>query len=541
MGPLVRQLRFAPPQALLEQSYRAERLARLVDPTREYPADFVCFKITEYRPKGLPAQTMKGEALLADLARFIREVSEQAIVGADQLPEEAMAVDALAGETDVSVKTLQRWSRFGLAQRMVSGGDGRKVRVILRGTWEWFIGRHEKLVSRAAAFSRLTVGQRRRVVHEARRLFVEERLSRHQIERRLAERMGRAPETIRYILKRHEATAEPDQRIFPARRPISQDDRDRIWQMFLRGIPVQQLAHIHGRSESSVYRIVHEARQAYWFGRSIDYMYSPEFDVPGAGETIFGAVEEQIDTQEPHRRGEVLSARQERSLFRAYNFSKWRQSEVIRLYQGQKAVPAEVLDELDDLERQSRALNRRLVVANQALVIDIARRHIQNGITLDELASEGMMPLLKAVEKFDYTRGYKFSTYASWAIMKHFARVVPEEGRQIKGLVSYSDEGFEGLMPEAAEVDEEAAFHRSRAVQRALDQLDAREKSILTSRFSLDRKGEPMSLAELGKTLGVSKERVRQIEAKAMEKMQVLLEGEAGRGFGSDRANRQDG
>jgi len=528
LGPLVWQLRFVPPQTLLAQSYRAERLVRLIDPYKHYPYDFICFKLTDYKPKEpVEIEPIAGAELIADLAQFVADVSSQAPESVHQLPEPAFPVTELADRAGVSVKTVRRWRRLGLAQRSVICDDGVRRDVVARSTWQWFVDRNEKRVARAAAYSRLNAGQRRWVVREARKLYSRQGLNRHQIEKLLAAQTGRVPETIRYILKRHDATAGIEERIFPLRRKINEQDKIEMWEQFRQGVAIGQLARAYGRSCSSIYRLIQEARVHYWFGRKIDYIYSPEFDIPNAAETIVSAAQFEIKVK-PGTKGqfEVLTPAQERAMFRAYNYVKWRQSETIKTYQSARAVPAHVLDELDELEAAARSIRSKLTLANQALIISIAKRHLDYALTLDELVSEGMGPLLKSIEKFDYTKGYKFSTYASWAIIRHYARVVSSDGERHRQYVSLSQEELDLLLPGTTDVDEADAFRRSRAVQRALEQLDERERNVLTNRFSLDRTGEPLSLAQLGKILGVSKERVRQIELHAMEKMHGILETE---------------
>lgn len=526
LGQLVWQLRFVPPQTLLDQTYLAERLIRLINPNRKYPYDFICYKLTDYKPKELAGidQMLEGGKVQADLARFISDVTSQAVVRFDQLTRPAITVDELADKADVSAKTVRRWEELGLAQRVVTVKDGSRQRAVLKATWEWFLDRHEKLVARATAFSRMNVAQRLSIVRQARRLFVSNGLNRHQIENELAEKVGRAPETIRYILTRHDQTADAEDRIFPTRRKITRQQRFQIWQSARRGIPISDLARHNGRSESSIYRIIHKTRQEYWLGRSINYIYSPEFDLPNADDFVKPAVQMQIQLKPGSQSQlQVLTQNEERILFRAYNYIKWRQSEFIKPYQEKRAVATRILERLDALEAKALLIRSKLVLTNRALTVSIAKRHVSASLTLEELLSEGMIPLLKSIERFDYTRGYKLSTYASWAIMKHFARIVPEHGKRLRQYVSLSQEELDLILPGMMDIDEEVAFRRSVAVQQALGHLDDREQQILANRYNIDRNGDPKSLAQLGKVMGVSKERVRQLETRAMDKMYGML------------------
>ena len=138
------------------------------------------------------------------------------------------------------------------------------------------------------------------------------------------------------------------------------------------------------------------------------------------------------------------------------------------------------------------------------------------------------MSLIRAVEKFDYARGNKFSTYASWAIMKNFARTIPGEFRQKDRFRPTSEELF--LSKEDQRTDqrmlESAQQLRERQVSQILDNLDDREQKIIISRFGLDYNQEPQTLKEVGEQLGVTKERIRQIEARALVKLRQAAQQE---------------
>jgi RNA polymerase primary sigma factor/RNA polymerase sigma factor len=137
------------------------------------------------------------------------------------------------------------------------------------------------------------------------------------------------------------------------------------------------------------------------------------------------------------------------------------------------------------------------------------------------------MSLMRAVEKFDYARGNKFSTYATWAIMKNFARTIPDEHRQHDRFRTSSSEMFattEDDRTDQFEI-EAAQTQREAKVAKMLECLDEREQKIIVRRFGL-RHGEELTLKEVGAEMGVTKERIRQIEARALSKLRKAAEEE---------------
>ena len=140
--------------------------------------------------------------------------------------------------------------------------------------------------------------------------------------------------------------------------------------------------------------------------------------------------------------------------------------------------------------------------------------------------SDGNMSLIRAVEKFDYSRGFKFSTYASWAIMKNFARSIPEEKHRRERFVTGHEEVFDSTQDNRSDEYEllQTTERAAHAVNRLLEYLEPRERAIIRMRAGLDDHAKNMTLEEIGQQFGITKERVRQLNARAMKKLRDIVQ-----------------
>jgi RNA polymerase primary sigma factor len=365
-----------------------------------------------------------------------------------------------------------------------------------------------------------------------------------EVSRRIARRMNRSIEAIRYTIRNFDKD-HPE-----LTGPLDPKTKESIFSSYRRGINVDTLAKTYQRTRTSVYRAINEVRARHLLAQPLDYIPHPDFEKPEMEAVMLAPMPsaEEYEAKKMSMKAPrdvppelaacyeypLLDAKQEAHLFRKMNFLKHQaaklRDELLHDSDDVDVDPSRVktamLDDIEQLQEQANSVKEVLINANMRLVVNIAKRHSGQTDNFFELLSDGNMSLIRAVEKFDYGRGFKFSTYASWAIMKNFARTIPDEIHRKERFVTGHDEVFE-VAPDTRTDEHELVASKDRAthsVNRMLEYLEPREREIIRMRAGLDSHAKGMTLEEIGQQFGITKERVRQLNARAMKKLRTLAE-----------------
>lgn len=264
---------------------------------------------------------------------------------------------------------------------------------------------------------------------------------------------------------------------------------------------------------------------------------APEIALPDTSwyHPVMDSVSDAAQWNAKSTRSVVLTAEEERVLFFQFNYSRYRVfklKEKIKKAAGSAIKSADAL-ELLDWYRKAEELRVQIAATNLALVLAMAKRTRMTDIDFADLVSEGNMALLRAIDKFDASRGFKFSTYACRAILKAFSRSGVKFMRYRLMFPTDFDPKLERsdyMDIKRAGVESDCADEVKQILKENRAELTQVEHEVIRRRFAIDHASSgqidpvPLTLEQVGRIIGVTKERVRQIQNKALDKIRQSLE-----------------
>jgi RNA polymerase primary sigma factor len=555
LAELLVQLRFAPLNKRRKQLDAAEKLFVIIEPEKEYPFDFVHFRITGFNPRSDQEQRLiKGEQLLEDLRIFISKLSGKLAENVTEQKEKVYTVEELASSFNVSTKTIYRWRKQGLISRKYIFDDGQRRLGFLQSAVDKFARQNPDLIAKAGSFQRLTQKQKQQIIIQARTLTARTSMSRYRIIEKIAGKINRTHETVRYTILEYEES-HPGQPVFNKKSDImSPAQAAELYKLYKQGAGIAELMKHFNRSRSSIYRVINQQRAKALLAKKIEFIASDEFIEEGAKEKILtssACLEESPGSPESGfqlpvanyqtqlsenllpeyiqtlKDTPVLNRERELELFRKYNYLKYL---AYKMRTGIKlsGVLGSRLTEIENYLAETEAIKKTIVEANLRLVVSIASKHTASGAGFLELVSKGNFALIKAVEEFDYAKGLRFGKLASLNIAKEYAKVSgksTELSRKRAASLANIQRGLEDATVDIAAVERA----RQSLTQIIKNELDEREQYVILNHFGLigsQVKKNKKTLKQVGDDLGLTRERIRQIELVALQKLRQSLSSE---------------
>jgi RNA polymerase sigma factor (sigma-70 family) len=538
IADLAHQLTLSPRRLRMEQVRGIEKLLGLIEPERAYPFEFVCYRITKYRKRGPAASgySIPGKALISDLVAMAETISRKANISAGDLGGPFKGHQQVAKELGVSTKTIRRWRSRGLMGIRVVYDDGVNRLAFLDSTIDRFVRQNKDLVAKGASFKQLTRSERDRIIARARELRAQQPVKLHAAACAIAEETGRAVETIRYTLRRFD-DAHPEAALFADNgRVVCCERHWAMWRCHKAGESSSSIARAFDSAVQEVDRILRVVQARHWALMRWDYIPNELFDAPNADALILEVPEPRaVHAPKPRVPKDLptylrslyvtplLTAEQEQDIFRRYNYVKFKVAAALSALDLDEITEPQ-FDALEGLIAQVESIKQRIIRANLRLVVSIAKKHAGRSSSFFEVVSDGNMSLFRAVEKFDFARGNRFSTYATWAITKNYARSIPQQLYHGSRYVTGQDEIIAGAADgHSAPASESDRQHVRELIAAGMNELSKREREIVDSRFGLGGQSRTLTLEQLGRRFGVTKERIRQIERRALARLREVL------------------
>jgi RNA polymerase sigma factor (sigma-70 family) len=508
-------MQFTPLTIRAAQVSSAEGVLHDIDPAKAYPMDWLIFRLTGYRPKHPPKDLLTGLALQHDLGLLIEEVSESLDQRVEDVGQPILSLEDATQKFNVTSKTLQRWRRKGLSGRRLIFPDGKKRIGFLLSNLERFLARNGRQVMAAANFSPVDSAEKQEMQVAANRL-TQSRCTFSEITRRLGRKFNRSPVMIEQLIQRDIAIA-PE---------FTAEQRSKIYRRWRHGSSLSELARIFEVGKSTLFWAIVDERQARIQLRKTKFIDDPLYHQDDAEQAIAtiaacndfagcgGALS--VDASILQIDHPVLTPAQERALFLKFNFHKYR-FVASRRQLEERSVSHRKLCQIEQHLSRATEVRNQIVRANLRLLVSTARRHARGCVGLMDLISDGSITLMRAVESFDFHKGNHFATYATFGLMKEFAR---SAGRLISKHKQPA--GLNSDVADAAASQPSQLLADQDYLARLLRELSESERAVLRLHYGLEGMRATGTYRQTARELGISTQQVRRLEETALSKLRAI-------------------
>lgn len=220
----------------------------------------------------------------------------------------------------------------------------------------------------------------------------------------------------------------------------------------------------------------------------------------------------------------LLSKDEEQFYFRMMNWLKFQALQKRNRLDPKRATMKQ-MKQIEAVLAEAETVKAILITSNLRLVVSIAKKFNEPSHSFDELISEGNVALMRSVEKFNFALGNRFSTYATYAIQRHFFRI-SHKSRQYRNRFASDDEPVKDRAEEVSDHEScspDQVNYLKTLFSKFLHQLESREQQIVLARFGFNG-DKPKTFRQLGTEMGVCKERIRQIQTRAIAKLRTMAE-----------------
>lgn len=544
LADLLRELRYAPPETLHRQMTAAEALLGEIDPERNYPEDYIRYRITGYRGESAGGSLFVGSALIGDLAIFVERLSASlALPVAEFAPRQPLLPEEVARRLGVSAITLHRYRRQGLVAHQAVLGGGRPRLVYFTDAVERFAARAPRRVEAAGRFSRIDPATRERMIRRARRYAASLDLSLNEAARRLAKRFGRSHEGIRRLLQQHDRR-RPAEAIFHDARPLSERQRRLALRAHDRALPASEVAQRLGKTVSSVYRTTLEQRAQRLRAWNVNGRELPTFRLEGAGEVILAAdsavrglpVVLDVGGELTAWIGDAAALEirrevEEAQLAAALHYLLWSTRRIIDDLPRHQPRAAEI-DEAETRLRWATRLKVRLLTGLRAAALSTIEIHLGRKLLqcaageIDAAYRLALGSLSRSIDAFDASRQGRLRAVAVHALRTELARGGSRSGPPSTARARHDQRSL--VLPDlpALVFAWRSVLEPRAGAIAAAEALSEEDRRILAARFGWTG-GAPQTHAAIAAALGRPVHRIAAAEHRARRRLAQQLRRES--------------